>query len=220
MKGWKEYLQKIRRVLLFCAICAAVTTIVLFLYDTPVEPLIYAMVLCAAAGVGALILGHHSYMSKKENLNVVKDNFKLNLSTLSEPEDGNEQIYQELLRKAEQERKEAENRQSLFFNQLTDYYTMWVHQIKTPIAAARLLLMADGCHDGEVLSELFKIEQYVEMVLGYLRTEDISSDMKFVRCSLDEIVRDQIHKFARIFIGKKLTLEYAGVGEAALTDSK
>ena len=54
-------------------------------------------------------------MSKKENLNVVKDNFKLNLSTLSEPEDGNEQIYQELLRKAEQERKEAENRQNLFF---------------------------------------------------------------------------------------------------------
>ena len=97
---------------------------------------------------------------------------------------------------------------------------MWVHQIKTPIAAARLLLTADGCHDGEVLSELFKIEQYVEMVLGYLRTEDISSDMKFVRCSLDEIVRDQIHKFARIFIGKKLTLEYAGVGETVLTDSK
>ena len=220
MKGWKEYLQKIRRVLLFCVICAASMTIVLFLYDTPVEPVIYVMVLYTAAGTGALILGHYSYMSKKENLYEVKNNFKWNLSTLSEPEDGNEQIYQELLRKAEQERKEAENRQSLFFNQLTDYYTMWVHQIKTPIAAARLLLMADGCHDGEVLSELFKIEQYVEMVLGYLRTEDISSDMKFVRCSLDEIVRDQIHKFARIFIGKKLTLEYAGVGETVLTDSK
>ena len=99
MNGWKEYLQKIRRVLLFCAICAAVLTIVLFLYDTPVEPVIYAMVLCAAAGVGALIQGHHSYMSKKENLNVVKDNFKLNLPTLSEPEDGNEKIYQELLRR-------------------------------------------------------------------------------------------------------------------------
>ena len=58
-----------------------------------------------------------------------------------------------------------------FYEELTDYYTMWVHQIKTPISALRLLLQENREENKAELSELFKIEQYVEMVLGYLETE-------------------------------------------------
>lgn len=54
---------------------------------------------------------------------------------------------------------------------------MWVHQIKTPIAAARLLLQEEETDIQAVQNRLFDIEQYVEMVLGYLRTEDMSSDI-------------------------------------------
>lgn len=49
---------------------------------------------------------------------------------------------------------------------------------------------------------IFLVEEYVEMVLGYLRTEDMSSDMQFKECSLDSIIREQIYKYASIFIGK------------------
>ena len=38
--------------------------------------------------------------------------------------------------------------------------------------------------------------------------------------NLDEIIKDQIHKFARIFVGKKLSLDYEGVEETVLTDKK
>lgn len=72
----------------------------------------------------------------------------------------------------------------------------------------------------EALTELFKIEQYVEMVLGYLRTEDMSSDLKLSRCDLDPIIREQIHKYAGIFISKKLSLTYEGISETVLTDEK
>ena len=58
------------------------------------------------------------------------------------------------------------------------------------------------------------------MVLGYLRTEDMSSDMQFKECSLDSIIREQIHKYASVFIGKKLKLDYAEVEERVLTDPK
>lgn len=220
MKGWIEYLQKIRKVLLFCLICVVVFGTVLFLYDIPLEPLIYGTAVCAVLGAIALVLEHHAYMVKKENLLYIKENTQVNLSKLSPPANGNEELYQEMLRELDGERKRLENSKSIFFTQLTDYYTMWVHQIKTPIAAARLLLTADAGGTQEVLGELFKIEQYVEMVLGYLRTEDISSDMEFRRYSLDGIIREQIHKFARIFVGKKLALEYDGTEEIVLTDSK
>ena len=49
--------------------------------------------------------------------------------------------------------------------------------------ALRLLLQENPAVNKEALTELFKIEQYVEMVLGYLRTEDMSSDLKtFTLC--------------------------------------
>ena len=80
--------------------------------------------------------------------------------------------------------------------EMNQYYTMWAHQIKTPIFALRLLLQESPEENKEKLSELLKLEQYVEMVLGYLRTEDMSSDLKLSRCSLDRIIRDQIHKYA------------------------
>ena len=55
-------------------------------------------------------------------------------------------------------------------NDLTDYYTTWVHQIKTPIAAMRLLLQNEDIPAGRQLkTELLRIEQYVEMVLCYFR---------------------------------------------------
>lgn len=60
----------------------------------------------------------------------------------------------------------------------------------------------------------------MEMVLGYLRTEDMASDIRFEEVDMDSLIREQIHKFARIFIGKKLSLEYQEVSETMLTDEK
>ena len=69
-------------------------------------------------------------------------------------------------------------------------------------AAARLLLQEEKPRPQEIQNELFKVEQYVEMVLGYLRTEDMASDIRFEEMDMDSLIREQIHKFARIFIGK------------------
>ena len=117
-------------------------------------------------------------------------------------------------------RIDAETANQKTLEEMTDYYTMWAHQIKTPIFALRLLLQENPTVNKEALTELFKIEQYVEMVLGYLRTEDMSSDLKLSRCALDSIIREQIHKYAGIFISKKLSLTYEGISENVLTDEK
>ena len=63
------------------------------------------------------------------------------------------------------------------YQELVEYYTVWAHQIKTPIAAMRLLLQdADTDEQRALLEQLQSVEQYVEMVLGYLRLESPSSD--------------------------------------------
>lgn len=150
----------------------------------------------------------------------IKENGALALEHMEAPEDENEALYQDICRLLDEERIKARNKSSAFGTELMDFYTMWVHQIKTPIAASRLLLQEEELNPGEIQNELFKIEQYVEMVLGYLRTQDLSSDLCLEEVNLDEIIKDQIHKFARIFVGKKLSLDYEGVEETVLTDKK
>ena len=104
---------------------------------------------------------------------------------------------------------------------------MWVHQIKTPISAMHVLLQAqetcqfkDEQYMKEMKMELFKIEQYVEMVLTYLRMEDMSSDLSFDLYSLDSIIRQAIRKYSQMFILKKIRLDYEPVQTNVLTDEK
>ena len=104
---------------------------------------------------------------------------------------------------------------------LTDYYTVWVHQIKTPIASMQLSLKNGAETDKTKLrSDLNKIEQYVEMVLAYLRLGSDSTDYVFARYDIDEIIKSTVKKFSVDFISKKLTLEYEPVLMNKITDEK
>lgn len=97
---------------------------------------------------------------------------------------------------------------------------MWVHQVKTPIAALRLLLQNknDEGQMTEELSELFGIEQYVEMALQYQRLDSETTDFVFEETDLDEIIRTSVRKYARQFIAKKISLSYEPVERTVITD--
>ena len=98
---------------------------------------------------------------------------------------------------------------------------MWVHQIKTPIAAMDMLLQAESDLDRSQLSQqLFRIREYAEMVLTYLRMEDMGADLDLHRYDLDEIVKAAVKKYSRIFIHRHLTLGYEPLATRVLTDSK
>ena len=71
-----------------------------------------------------------------------------------------------------------------------------------------------------LLAELFRIEQYVEMVLCYLRLDSSASDFVFQSCCLDAIIRGAIRKYAPQFIRKKIRLYYDGTDQVVLTDEK
>lgn len=110
---------------------------------------------------------------------------------------------------------------------VTDYFTLWAHQIKTPIAAMRLLLQQELSEPEEYYgqrreaeAELFKIEQYVEMVLQYLRLNSSINDFVLKEYSLDSMVRQAVHKYAPMFIRKGLALQYEPFGGKAVTDEK
>ena len=100
------------------------------------------------------------------------------------------------LRRAASERETAD---AARYREMVDYYTAWVHQIKTPIAAMRLTLQPDDTPNARrLMSQLLRIEQYVDMVLMYLRLDEGTSDYVIRACDLDGIIRQSLRKFAML----------------------
>ena len=104
---------------------------------------------------------------------------------------------------------------------MTDYYTLWAHQIKTPIAAMDLILQTQELPEsGSLKQSLFQIQQYVEMVLCYLRLDSETTDFVIRDSPLDPIIRTALREFAPSFIHKGLQLHYTPVSCSVLTDEK
>ena len=216
-----SYLKRQWKLLLLLAGITAVFAAVFSLYDLPVEAVAYAALLCLALGAVLFGLGYSAFLRRHRELEHLLRRAGEPVLPLPPPRGALEADYQALLRAvcADRVRLAAENRDRL--EDLTDYYTLWAHQIKTPIAAARLLLQEDpGAVSGEAEVELLKIEQYVEMVLGYLRLDSDSTDYVFRDTDLDNLVRQAVRKFARMFILKKITLDLRETGRHVVTDGK
>lgn len=105
--------------------------------------------------------------------------------------------------------------------EMNDYYTAWVHQIKTPIAVIRMTVHDDDTPEHRaVLGELFRIEQYVDMVLQYARLDSEANDLVIAEYALDPILRASVRKFAPQFVAKRLALNYDGTDLTVITDKK
>lgn len=116
---------------------------------------------------------------------------------------------------------DAETRMNRKYSDSADYFTLWAHQIKTPIAAMRLLLQtSDSPENDELEEQLFKIEQYVEMVLQYIRSDNISSDLEIKSYDLGGIVRAAVKKYRKQFLRKKTKIVVGNIDCKVLTDEK
>ena len=191
----------------------AVFGAVFSLYDLPAEAVAYAALLCLALGAVLFALGYSAFLRRHRELEHLLRRVNESVLPLPPPRGVLEADYQALLEAvcADRVRLAAENRDRL--EDMTDYYTLWAHQIKTPIAAARLLLQEQpDAVSGEVEVELLKIEQYVEMVLGYLRLDSESTDYVLRDTDLDGLLRQAVRKFARMFILKKIALDLQETG--------
>ena len=117
--------------------------------------------------------------------------------------------YQQIISRLCEEQKQLETQMNLRYSDMIDYYTVWAHQIKTPIASMRLNLQnQDSEFARRILEDLARIERYVEMVMGYLRLDSDFTDYVIREYDLDEIVKQTVKKFAGQFIRKKLQLDY------------
>ena len=212
MKLFLSYLKYRAKLIVTCAIVIGIFASSYLLFDMPQIAVLYPLILTIGIGLIAAAI---------DLLFFVKRHKAILSEELPEPKNQLEADYQYIIEKLNEEAEMSGQKASADYTDMVEYYTVWAHQIKTPIAAMRLNLQSEDTESArKLMGDLNRIEAYVEMVLTFLRLDSDSTDYLIKEYDIDEIVRPAIRKFSREFILKKLKLEYEPVEYKAVTDSK
>ena len=215
------YIKQHIKVLLLFIVFALVFCVVFSLYNLEIEAICYSVILCAFIGLIYVCINFINYYKKHIQLYKLQNEISISLENLPSPKTLMEEDYTNLILNLNKEYKTYISKSDIAKSDMIDYYTMWVHQIKTPISAMKLLIQTSESEiSSDLSSELFKIEQYVEMVLSYIRLGSNENDFVLKEYDLDNIIRQAIRKYAPLFIRKKINLDFQPTNYKVLTDEK
>ena len=210
----------------------------MYLIGARKQDVVYAAVLDAMIIIITVLAGFLGYSSKVKALSNALERPVEEQAQLPEAADDVEMLYHRLLENQSIARSESESSAAIRQSRMRDYYSMWVHQIKTPISAMKLLLEAEREELGQLIcddeqsqcllsdnmdsfeDELFRIEEYVSMALQYQRVSSTENDFVLEKVSVDGVIRDTIKKYAKIMIRRHIGMNYSGTVQEVYTDGK
>ena len=215
---FKDYLKKTYPVYLLYLLFVLCTFVVLMICQMISDLIIYMLSLYFSIILLYFLLDYRKYRQHHQYLIYLKDNPEL-FDNLPQESYLEEKTYQEMLQILQKKIFQLKQENQQKYNNTIDYYTKWVHQIKTPIAGLKLIIQNDY-PDKKMLVELLKIEQYVNMALQYVRLDSIHHDLSFQKVSLDHLVSQEIKKQSLFFFQKNLKVDYQIKDLQILTDEK
>lgn len=233
---WAQYIGENRTIILLYFMTVLLFTAVCSLYHMEhLEKLLYAAMLTFVLWLGAGIVQGIRYVRKNRALaeaaRELERSGELHLEGIFEsgvrpdseerPETLEERLLQLLEMLEEARSREQSDREERAADRM-DYFLMWAHQIKTPIAALKLLLEESGdCRNNfRMREELFKIEQYAEMALTIQRLDSMAGDLVLQEYELAPLLRQAVRKYSILFINKGLQVEVSEDECRVLTDEK
>ena len=216
----KSYIKKNLKIYLLLIVFIFIFVLIFYLYNLPFEALFYSGLLCFVAALIVSIIDFNNYRKSYIDLKYLESNILNSMEDLPRSLDIRVEYYQKIIERLHNEVEKLKIEDNKKMEGLVDYYSMWIHQIKTPIAAINFLLDNEEIDVKAFRQELFKIERYVEMVLTYIRLGSETSDYVITSINLDEVVRENIKKYATLFINKKIKLNYVSHETYVISDKK
>lgn len=215
---FKDYLKKTYAVYLLYFLFVCCTFIVLMICQMLSDLIVYMLCLYLFIILIYFFKDYRKYKNHHRNLEYLKENLDF-LDDFPQDIYLEEKTYQEIIQQLHKKAFQLSKDNQQKYNDMIDYYTKWVHQIKTPIAGLKLIIQNDY-PDEKMLVELLKIEQYVNMALQYVRLDHIHHDLSFQKVSLDDLVSQEIKKQSLFFFQKNLKVDYQIQDQQILTDEK
>lgn len=217
--AWVACLKRYRGAALLWLVSLGAVFAVYGLYGLPWEAAVYAAVLCGVLALAVFLRALIRCYRRLLWLRLLA--MKAGGPGFTPPEAGDawEAAYLEMLEALEARCRSAEEKARQEAGKASKYYTLWSHQVKTPLAAMRLLLQEDPPDRQALAQELFKTEQYIEMALQYQRL-DGGRDLELRELPLEPMVRQAVKRAAILFIHKKVAVRLEPLEASVLTDEK
>lgn len=216
-----HYLYQYRFIIFMYLIFILIFRGIFFLYRVEKEAVFYGTVLCLLLLVIVLPVHFIHYWLKHKELFELKGRSYLEAKQIPDAKGLIENDYRDLLLEWIENTAREKSNLRIFKEDSVEFYSTWVHQIKTPIAVMRLWLQEEDTEEnGRLLLELSKIEQYADMVLSYFRLDTTAKDLVIRQYPLDEIIRSCIRRYASWFVTKGISVRYEGTDLKVLTDKK
>ena len=221
MKLFLQYLKQHRHLFIVGVVFCCIFAVSFLLYHIPIGAVIYPTLLCAVLGILMMVFDFLRVKREHEALSSIRSMTDIIAKSLPKMDGIKNEDYQHILCLLSDEYNHYRTQTNRKYSDMIDYYTVWAHQIKTPIASMRLHLQNEDSELARTLSsDLHRIEQYVEMVLTFLRLNSESTDYVIKEYDLDKIIKQAVRKFSADFIGRKLSLVYEPVNTTVVTDEK
>lgn len=228
-----NYIISKKKSFLMALVCSAIFAFTFWMYGITVAAVLYPALVCMVIMAAAFAIMACSEYGKWKNMQeilqrAVGDDIEfikiLDTNDIRKQMNSIDSIQNELFEmivRLKSGGMRLEDTMSTKYADMVDYYTMWVHQIKTPIASMHLILQKEDSEDARRLrAELLRVEQYVQMVLCFLRLDSDFTDYVIKEYRVDDIIRPAVRRLAPQFIMKKLALEYDPADTIVLTDEK
>ena len=220
MKLFSHYLKDRAFFITIYVVSVFVCLCVFKLYNLELEAFTYAFMLLCVLLVVCFFWDYHKYYKKHQTLVTLQSNSNISLSCDLQDSSLMGEDYHKILVAMKEYHDEYVISSENKMHDLEDYFTMWVHQAKLPIAAMKLLLEDEKLRRSEIKLQLLRMDQYTDMVLAYLRLHSTHTDFLFKELELDDLIRQSIRRFSTEFIRKHIQLSFKETGDVILSDEK
>ena len=198
----------------------AILFVFVYLYRIPIEVILYPFILTIVFVLMVLLFDYIKYKEKVNKIiqicNDVSSCYSVKINDKNIFDEYYLDIINELLKENRKQVSQIQKRVS----DINDYFSIWVHQIKTPIASMKLKIDNEQMDLLQLASDLNRIDHYVDLVLSFLKFDEEKIDLYFRKTDVDRIMRESLKKFSNDFIIKKIRLDYKLSKREVLTDEK
>lgn len=219
----RSFFYERRVIYLLYLLIIGLTAFTFFLYDLDLMAFADKLLFTGFVLLIYTLVAFYRYVRKQRQLQMLNENLVQSEAPalFPRPDTQAEVYYQEIIRQLLAETNDERLKGQRAKQEIFDDFGLWMHQIKTPVAALDLLIQSGTNNPQQMKAELFKVNEYLQMMLNYLRQNLDNQDLMIEKLAIDPVVKEVLRKYAYFFSQKNLQLELKQLeGGIVLSDKK
>ena len=192
----KQYWKNQLPVILINLLGMLALALFLIASDNGIQTVLFVLVVWLMILISCLLLFYYSrkkYLDKLLDMTEKLDERYLLPEIMQEPERADEQVFYQIMKMAEKSMLERIGEVQRERKEYKEYIEQWIHEVKTPITAIKLICENNRCSfTRELMAELENINRFTEQALYYARSEHTEKDYSVREINLSDVVHGAI----------------------------